>query len=322
MHKFMQSLLVSTMLAGGALVVGTLPALAAEEEPALFKMASEKAPTEFATLDEVVAAFKSAVTAGDADKVAELLGLDVAKAKASDNAKETFELIQQGVKNSLTVREVDGARVLVIGDRMWPFPFPISQKEDGKWSFDTYAGLNEILARRIGENERFAIDTMGEYINAQMTYAQEDHDGDGVLEYAQKLISTEGKQDGLFWKNEQGDIDEESPGGAALSEANYSKAKAGEGYFGYHYRILTSQGANIAGGKFDYIINGNMIAGFGLVAWPVKYGETGVRTFVVNKEGIVYEADLGENTDKLARDIRSFNPGDKWDIVGEDDSNK
>lgn len=124
-----------------------------------------------------------------------------------------------------------------------------------------------------------------------------------MLEYAQKLISTEGTQDGLFWETEQGDIDEESPGGAALSEANYSKAKAGEGYFGYHYRILTSQGANIAGGQFDYIINGNMIAGFGLVAWPVKYGETGIHTFVVSKEGIIYEADLGENTEKLAADI-------------------
>ncbi|MBL0372296.1 DUF2950 family protein [Rhizobium sp. KVB221] len=313
MFKFMKSLLVSTVLASMGFM-GSI-SLAAEAGSPLDDLASEKAPTEFATADEVVANFKSAVTAGDADKLAELLGLDAAKAKATENAKETFELIQLGVKNHVELRDEDDAKIVVIGDRMWPFPFPISKKDDGKWSFDTYAGLEEIVARRVGENELFAIDTLGEYVDAQMAYAAEDRDGDRVLEYAQKLMSTKGMKDGLFWETEKGDADEESPGGAALSAADYAKAKRGEGYFGYRYRVLTSQGENIAGGKFDYIINGNMIAGFAAVAWPVKYGETGVHTFVVNKEGIVYQADLGENTDKLARDIRTFNPGDKWEIA-------
>lgn len=313
MYKFMKSLLVSTVLAGMGLV-GNI-SLAAEQGSPLDDLASEKAPTEFATADEVVANFKTAITAGDVDKLAELLGLDAAKARATENAKETFELIQLGVKNHVEVRDEDGAKIVVIGDRLWPFPFPISKKDDGKWSFDTYAGLEEIVARRVGENELFAIDTMGEYVNAQMAYAQEDRDGDGVLEYAQKLISSEGKHDGLFWETKQGGADEASPGGAALSAADYAKAKRGEGYFGYRYRILTSQGDNIAGGKFDYIINGNMIAGFAAVAWPVKYGETGVNTFVVNKGGIVYQADLGENTDKVARSVKTFNPGDDWEIA-------
>ena len=315
MSKLMQALLVSTMLAGATLMAGVT--IAAETPPSLDQLASDTPPTEFASLDEVVAAFKSAVTAGDADKVAQLLGLDAAKAKQTEGAKEDFELIQQGVKNHLGTRELNGQTIVVIGDRLWPFPFPISKKDDGKWSFDTYAGLDEIRARRVGENERYVLDTIDEYIDAQMTYAQTDHDGDRVLEYAQKLVSTPGTQDGLFWETESGDADDSSPGGAALSDAEYAKAKRGEGYFGYYYRILTSQGDNIAGGKYNYVINGNMVAGFGVVAWPVRYGETGIKTFVANKDGAVYQIDLGEKTAKLAGEIKSFNPGDKWEIVGE-----
>lgn len=314
MTKFIQSLLVSTMLAGAIVIGGVSAARAAEQH--LTALASEKDPTRFATPELVVDAFKSAVAAGDADKLAELLGLDPAKAKATEGAKETFDIIQEGAKKNISVEKDGDTQIVVIGDRLWPFPFPISRKDDGKWSFDTYAGLDEILARRIGENEIFAIDTMGEYVEAQMLYALEDHDNDGVLEYAQKLISTDGTQDGLFWQSADGDA--ESPGGAALSAAAYSKAKQGDGYFGYHYRVLTSQGANIAGGQFDYVINGNMIAGFALVAWPEKYGETGIHTFVVNKEGIVYQADLGKDTDRLARNIRTFNPGDSWEIVDDE----
>ena len=144
-------------------------------------------------------------------------------------------------------------------------------------------------------------------------YASEDRDGDGVLEYAQKLISTRGKTDGLYWPADQGDGD--SPAGDFVDQAELRRAKKGEGYFGYRFRILTGQGDNVAGGAYDYVINGNMIAGFALIAWPVKYGETGVTTFIVNQQGIVYEIDLGPTTDLVVKQIERFNPDDDWDVV-------
>ncbi len=317
--KIMKTVLLATAAyafgAGGAI----LPQASAEEKAPMMELVSEDAPPAFATPEEAVAAFKAAVTAKDKDKLANLLGLDPAKAKATDDADETVDLIAEGVAKSLIVRDdVDGAKTLVIGEKLWPMPFPLSKEENGKWSFDTFAGLEEIVARRIGENELQTIATMLEYVDAQNTYESEDHDGDAVREYAQKLISTDGNQDGLYWETEQGDIDDVSPGGDALADAEFQKVKAGDGYFGYRYRILTGQGANIAGGQFNYIINGNMIAGFGLVAWPVKYGETGISTFVVNKEGIVYQADLGKDTEKLASNMKTFNPGDAWEIAKEE----
>jgi hypothetical protein len=294
---------------------GVASGASAQQQTSITDLASKEAPPSFATPEAAVAAFKATLAAKEVDGLATLLGLDPVRAKATDGATETVELIAEGARKSLIVREVDGSKILVIGEKLWPMPFPISKQDDGKWSFDTFAGLEEIVARRVGENELATIVTMLEYADAQAAYEAEDHDGDGVREYAQKLISTEGEQDGLAWQNEQGDTDEDSPAGAALAEAEFTKAKAGDGYFGYRYRILTGQGANIAGGQFSYIINGNMIAGFGLVAWPVKYGETGVHTFVINKEGTAYQADLGADTEKLASDIRTFNPGESWEVV-------
>jgi len=321
-------LLSATVLIGASMLTvnpGRAQDPAREVGEPLFELASEKAPTSYASAEDVLAAFKTAVTAGDGDALNSLLGLDPVKTKAVDGAAEALALLQEGVKRNVLLRDKDkgkdGAKTVYIGDRLWPLPFPISRKDDGKWSFDTYAGLDEIVARRVGENELLAIGTVRAYVDAQFAYEQQDFDGDGVLEFAQKLVSKDGARDGLYWEDQFAD-DGGSPGGVALVNAEFDKAKKGEGFFGYHFRILTSQGANIAGGQFDYVINGNMIAGFGLVAWPVKYGETGIRTFVVNKEGVIYQADLGENTTRMASDIRTFNPGDAWTIVddqGEDD---
>ncbi|CAN7716677.1 DUF2950 domain-containing protein [Rhizobium sp. LjRoot98] len=279
-------------------------------------MAAQKS-TGFDTPEQAVEAFKSTVNGGDFNKLAQLLGLDAAKAKSSDGASDNYAAIQSGLKEKLVVEDQDGGKILEIGNQLWPLPFPLVKTQEGKWAFDTYAGLEEIANRRVGENEISTLETMRAYVDAQEDYASEDRDGDGVLEYAQKLISSDGQHDGLYWPSEQGD-GEESPAGPALVDGNaLEKAKAGLGYNGYRYRILTGQGENVAGGKFDYIINGNMIAGFGLVAWPVKYGITGVKTFVVNKSGIVYEADLGDQTASVAEKIRAFNPGDTWDVVNE-----
>jgi hypothetical protein len=316
--KILKTVLLATTIYAFGIGGAMIPQAIAQDKAPMEEMASEKAPPSFATPEEAVAAFKAAVMAKDKDKLADLLGLDPAKAKASDDADETVDIIAEGVAKSLIVRDVDGAKILVIGEKLWPMPFPLSKEDNGKWSFDTFSGLDEIVARRIGENELHTIATMLEYVDAQNAYESEDRDGDAVREYAQKLISSDGNQDGLYWETEQGDIDDVSPGGDALADAEFQKAKAGDGYFGYRYKILTGQGANIAGGQFNYIINGNMIAGFGLVAWPVKYGETGISTFVVNKEGIVYQADLGADTEKLASNMKTFNPGDAWEIAKEE----
>ncbi|MDM9620858.1 DUF2950 domain-containing protein [Rhizobium sp. S96] len=300
------SIVVSVLLLAGTGV--------AADRPAFENFVSKQKSPEYATADDAMAAFKDAVAASDLDKLAALLGVDAAKLKATEGVTETLAAIKEGAVKRLSLEtNKSGQSVIDVGDEQWPFPFPITKREDGKWAFDPVAGIEEIINRRIGENELQTILTMRAYVDAQEEYALHDHDGDGVLEYAQKLISTPGKTDGLFWP--PGQSEDASPAGPILDYAQLKKAKDDKGYFGYRYKILTRQGANIAGGAYDYIINGNMIAGFALVAWPVKYGETGVQTFVVNRNGIVYQADLGADTSTIASRMKSFNPGDKWQVT-------
>lgn len=306
---------------GASVAIGPLKVtstLAADNtDTPLSAYAAAKDPPVFDSAEQAIEAFKTAVASGDFDKLATLLGLDPAKTKTSDGVMDTYADIQAGLKKKLVVEDVEGSKVLEIGDELWPLPFPIAKGTDGKWSFDTFTGLEEIANRLVGQNELETIATIRAYVDAQNAYALEDHDGDGVLEFAQKLISSEGKQDGLYWPTEQGD-GEESPAGAALADgAVLAKVKAGQGYFGYRYKILTGQGDNIAGGKYDYIINGNMIAGFALVAWPVNYGVSGVNTFLISRDGVAYQADLGEKTATVAAGIRTFNPDDKWEVVSD-----
>jgi hypothetical protein len=227
----------------------------------------------------------------------------------------TYSQIRQAAAELITTEDHDDRKLVNLGSKLWPFPFPLVKGDDGKWSFDTFAGLEEIINRRVGENELQAINTMREYVDAQREYASEDRDADGVLEYAQKVISSDGKTDGLYWPANE--TDGESPAGSFADQQALDKAKLGEGYFGYRFRILKRQGENIAGGAYDYVINDNMIAGFALLAWPVKYQETGVKTFVVNQNGIVYQADLGPSTEQIVKYIDSFNPGDEWSVVDE-----
>ncbi|OHV79927.1 DUF2950 domain-containing protein [Ensifer sp. LCM 4579] len=312
-------------LLGSVITLATVPAvidvaIAQAQQPAdtqgpaaIDDYAAAEDPPLFDDPAKAVETFKARLAANDFDGLARLLGLDAAKLKAGEDALETFALIREGAARNVVVRDLEGRKILQIGDRLWPLPFPITKGEDGKWAFDTYVGLEEIVNRRVGENELEAIDTARAYIEAQKDYASQDRDADGVFEYAQKLISSPGQTDGLYWPADQGDG--ESPVGDAISAAALEKAKAGEGYFGYRFRILTSQGDNIAGGRYDYVINGNMIAGFGLIAWPVSYAETGVKTFVVNQQGIVYERDLGPSTEAIVPFIDRFDPDDKWAVV-------
>lgn len=276
--------------------------------------ASPNDPPVFDTAQQVVDAFKAALSSDQFDKFATLLGLDAVKLKTGEGVTDTYVKIRDGAKAKVIVKDEDDRKILQIGEKLWPLPFPILKGVDGKWSFDTYAGFEEIINRRVGENELQTIETMRAFVDAQKDYAAADHDEDGVLEFARKLISSDGKTDGLYWSPDLGEG--ESPAGNALEDnAALDKAKAGGGYYGYRYRIIERQGPNIAGGEFNYVINDNMIAGFALIAAPIRYGETGVHTFTVNANGTVYQADLGDKTEEVAAGIRTFNPDDRWELT-------
>jgi hypothetical protein len=280
--------------------------------PEIESLAAAAAPPSFDTPEAALDALRKGLSAQGSDAVAGVLGLDPAKLAADENTDDALAAIREGAAVRLSLDGEGERRAVVIGDKLWPLPFPLVKGEDGKWGFDTYAGLEEIMNRRVGENELQTIDTMQAYVDAQEEYASEDRDEDGVEEFAQKLISSEGTTDGLYWQAD--DVNGDNLAGD-LDQSELDDAARGEGYFGYKYRILTSQGDHIAGGAYDYIINGNMIAGFGLIAWPAKYGETGVKTFAVNQRGVIYEIDLGPATGDIVKYIDRFNPDESWEIV-------
>lgn len=297
-----------------SMAILAVPAAVAQEEPGIEDYIAEQAPPSFDKAADAAKALEDALAADDIDAVAALLGLDAALLKDNEEAMESYQQIRERAAERVRLMDVGDTKIIEIGAKLWPLPFPIAKgEEDGKWAFDTEAGIDEIIARRIGENELTAIASMLAYVDAQVEYAALDRDSDGVQEYAQKLRSTPGLTDGLYWPADQGDG--ESPVGEFIDLDEAADAED-NGYFGYRYRILTGQGDNIAGGSYDYVINGNMIAGFALIAWPVRYGETGVKTFVVSHHGIVYERDLGEATADIVPFIDRFNPDQSWQLVG------
>jgi len=223
-----------------------------------------------------------------------------------------------GEKNRL--EQTDGKVVLSIGNEDWPFPIPLVKKDD-LWRFDTEEGREEILARRIGRNELNAIQVCLAYLDAQREYALKDRDTDGVLQYAQKIISDEGMKNGLYWEAKEGEG--QSPMGplfAAAQEKGYNVESSGDHpvpYYGYYYSILKGQGKDAAGGAYGYMVNGKMIGGFALVAYPATYESSGIMTFIVNHEGVVYQRDLGQNTEETALAMTLFNPDSTWKKVEE-----
>jgi hypothetical protein len=204
--------------------------------------------------------------------------------------------------------------VLVIGRERWPVPVPLVKDAAG-WRFDTEAGLEELRARRIGENELAVIEVCQEYVRMQADYAAVDRDGDEVREYAQQFVSTPGKRDGLYWEREANE--RPSPLEALLPDSfgHVKDTKPGTPRMGYYFKILTRQGANPPGGKYDYVINGNMIAGFALVAWPADYRASGVMTFVISHQGKLFEKDLGPETAKIAEAMIEYDPNKSWETI-------
>jgi len=215
------------------------------------------------------------------------------------------------------INHSDSNATLALGSDGWPFPIPLV-KQNGRWLFDAAAGSEEILDRRIGRDEMGAIAVCQAYVAAQREYAGQDRVGDGVLGYAQFLRSTPGTHDGLFWPAQPGE--ELSPLGPLIAQARVEGYHHTAGmlndelapYHGYYFKILTRQGKYAPGGRYNYVINGRMIAGFALVAWPAVWGNTGVMTFVVNQQGQVYQKNLGPKTAQLAKNITTYDPDDSW----------
>jgi hypothetical protein len=203
--------------------------------------------------------------------------------------------------------------IVVVGDQNWPLPVPLIRK-NGRWYFDAAVGRVEILARRVGRNELAAIDVCRGYVEAQMEYASRDRDANGVLEYAQHIISVPGKQDGLYYEGESESLVPKSFAGAAAVILQ-GQGKKPVPYHGYFFHILKAQGPDAQGGAMDYVVKGVMIGGFAMVAWPAEYGVSGIQTLIVNHQGVVYEKDLGPQTANLARAIARFNPDKTWKPV-------
>jgi hypothetical protein len=221
--------------------------------------------------------------------------------------------------NRKNQRDQEGSRmILIVGEKDWPFPIPLVKQGD-QWFFDTKAGKAEILNRRIGENELSTVQTLLAIVDAQREYAMKDRDNDGIREYAQKFGSDSGWKNGLFWHTQPGE--EPSPLGELVADARaegYRRSGSKQGpipFHGYYFRMLTRQGKHAAGGAFDYLVKKNMIGGFAVVAYPAVYGSSGVMTFMVNHEGVVYEKDFGRNTAKAATAMMSFDPDTTWKRV-------
>ena len=235
-------------------------------------------------------------------------------------ATEEYKLfVQRLTEKTQFVTNSDSNVTLEIGADGWPFPIPLV-KRDEQWFFDTAAGKEEILVRRIGMDETGAINVCNTYVDAQREYAGQDRLGDGVLAYAQFLRSTPGTHDGLFWPTNQQPGEEFSPLGPLVASARVEGYRRTAKmlndelapYHGYYFKILTRQGKHAPGGKYDYIINGRMIAGFALVSWPAEWGDTGLMTFMVNQQGKVYQKNLGPQTAKIAKAMTTFDPDDTW----------
>jgi Protein of unknown function (DUF2950) len=274
----------------------------------------------FTSPEAAVNALVMAATNHDTNAMHSIFGAEGQALISPDvvQATEGFKMfVQHLTEKTQLATNSDSSITLEIGTDGWPFPIPLV-KQDGQWLFDTAAGSQEILARRIGRDEMGAINVCNAYVEAQREYAGQDRMGDGVPAYARFLHSTPGTHDGLFWPTNSGA--ELSPLGPLVAQARvdgYPRAAKMMNdiqapYHGYYFKILTRQGKHAPGGRYNYIINGRMIAGFAIVAWPAEWSNTGVMTFIVNQQGKVYQKNLGPKTAKIARQMAAYDPDDTW----------
>ena len=282
--------------------------------------AAEAQQKSFSSPEDAAKALIAAAKAGDAKAVAGILGpgsraiVQSGDAIADRAAREQF--VKSYEEANKLAKSGDAKAILSVGKDDWPFPIPIVKDAAG-WRFDTKEGKEEILSRRIGRNELSAIQAVLAYVDAQREYYLRNPQNDKLLHYAQKIISAQGKRDGLYYPVKSGE--QASPLGplfAGAKTVGYEKGKDASGkpvpYHGYYYRILNRQGPDAPGGAYDYVAQGRMIGGFALVAHPASYGNSGVMTFLVSHDGVVYEKDLGPETIAVAQKITQFNPDKSW----------
>ncbi len=269
----------------------------------------------FASPEEAGNALIAAAAKWDVPEIVAIVGPDAKDLVASqdtagDKQRAAKFVAKAREKHGIIIASDDPDRAtLVVGNDDWPLPIPI-ERRDGKWSFDAQEGRDELLRRRIGSNELDVITICRGYADAQHDYASQLHDDSGVHEYAQKLVSSPGRQDGLAWQFQDGTWG--GPVGETVAKAIEQGYKLGEGYHGYYFKVLKGQGAHAALGPLDYVIEGHMLGGFALLAWPVEYRVTGVKTFMVSWDGVVYEKDLGPGTAKVAPAIDRYDPDGTW----------
>jgi hypothetical protein len=270
------------------------------------------------TPDQASEALLAAAGSGDTSAMLRVLGEEAQPVVASGDAVADAERRDEFTELYMAAHRWESiaadAAMLVVGEDDWPFPFPLVKEERG-WRFDTSHGIEEILDRRIGENELAAMQASLAYVDAQREYYWLNPEGAPLLHYARSFTSTQGRKDGLYW--DAADGEPPSPLGALFAEARAEGylidiAHRPVPYYGYHFRILTSQGEHAAGGAYDYVVGDRMIGGFGLVAYPAERGSTGVMTFIVNHDGVVFSKDLGPDTAKLATEMTRFDPDDTW----------
>jgi hypothetical protein len=303
-----------TMFAAGLVLI---PSWVACNKPE--HTSSEKAVRRtFASPEEAGAAFFDAAKSGDQKVLLAIFGPDAKDVLFSGDAVKDKDNLQDFVAAYMQMhrwREIKaGGEMLYTGADNFPFPIPLGQNPSGQWYFDTAAGKDEILARRIGKDELTAIAACTATAKAQNEYFSQTHDGDKVKQYAQKFVSDEGKQNGLYWPASAGQPPSPLEDVRDFAKAaGYTSAGAKPQPFdGYYFRILTKQGDKAKGEAKDYIVNGKMTGGFAVLAYPVDYRNSGIMTFIVGKDGIVYQKDLGENTTEVAEAITDYNPGDGW----------
>lgn len=257
---------------------------------------------------QAATALVDALNAHDTAMLKKVLGENYAQIIPLDDAEQ----IKEKVNEFLTAWELfhalmmqnENTAIIEVGEKRWHFPIPII-KEDKGWRFDVIAGVEEIQRRRIGRNELSVMQAVFAYSDAQKEYIQNDHDKNGVLEYAQKFISDEGMRNGLYWPDQEGEP--LSPLGPLFADVS-----PGDSYHGYHYKILTAQGEHGAGGAYRYIVNNNMISGYAIIAWPAEYGVSGVMSFMLSRNGILLESNLGPNGAEFAKSLSRFNPDENW----------
>jgi hypothetical protein len=275
----------------------------------------------FTTPKEAVKAVIAACKTNDHDALLKIFGADgkdiVESGDPSDDTDRRAAFVKLSTERYKLIQNPQNAdaMVLSIGKDDYPFPIPLIRK-DGRWYFDSAAGRQEILARRIGSNEMSAIEVCHGFVEAQFESAQ-NHRSNSIPAYAQKIISSPGMQDGLYWESSKGKPECAVPKGFAQAAIGMSLEKR-EPYHGYYFRILTAQGPAAHGGALNYLVNGSMIGGFALVAWPAEYGVSGIQTFMVNHDGVVYESHLGPDTVRLAAETTEFNPDASWRPVQSD----